>query len=288
VGKVPTRGKIKDVKEYRPIGIVPAAGLGKRLGRIQYPKELLPVGYTPCPGGLRPQLVCEHALAILARAGATKVVMIVSPAKLELLKYLGTGSEFGVSLAFVEQPAPFGLADAIVRGLAWADGRDILLALPDTVIRPLTALKTVYSRLASTRSDVCLGVFPTRQPERFAPVETDADGRVRRVTEKPPTPSCENTWGIAAWTERFSTFLRENVEPRGSGTPAGCDTPGKSISAAFDKGAAAGLKVQSAFFPAGRFSDIGTFDGLADLMSDIFPFEAGPALEACRLDDSGD
>src|SRR5437660_7533857 len=120
------------------IGILPAAGLGSRLRPLRSPKELLPIAFLrdPITGAVRPMLAAEYSLQAMRGAGVRRCVMVVSDRKPELLRYFGDGTDAGLSIAYVNQPEPLGLASAIDAAFEWSGECHVCLALPDTVFSP--------------------------------------------------------------------------------------------------------------------------------------------------------
>ncbi|HET8645820.1 MAG TPA: sugar phosphate nucleotidyltransferase, partial [Vicinamibacteria bacterium] len=111
-------------------------------------------------------------------------------------------------------------------------------------------------RRRATGADLALGVFPVDEPERLGPVEMDADGRVRRIHDKPPGREWMNSWAVASWSPRFTRFCSEwdARRPPGGAEPA--------LGHVFEAARADGLAVVAVSFDSGRFLDIGTPQGL--------------------------
>lgn len=104
--------------------IIPAAGLGSRLGELtrHTPKELLVVGGAPA---------LQHALDSLVPAGVTDLAVVVARRSDQVRDYVAAHTPPGVRLHLVTQPEPVGTSDAIERGRV-ALGVDRYLALfPD-------------------------------------------------------------------------------------------------------------------------------------------------------------
>lgn len=236
-------------------GFLPAAGRGTRFGDSGYAKEIFPILATDDEYGpleLRP--ICDLALAALARAGAERAVIMISPDKTEIVRVLGARRHH-LPLAYVVQPSPRGLPDAITRARPWL-GDDVLLVLPDTVVLPEDALATVHRARAARDADLTLGVFPVDEPHRLGPVELEADGRVRRVHDKPSSPPARNSWGVASWGPRFTDFLCAWETERGA------DPGERVLGHVFDAARAAGLAVTGVPLDDGTFLDLGTPHGL--------------------------
>src|SRR3954451_17045541 len=97
-------------------GIVPAAGIGSRIQPLAFSKELLPVGSVREEGVERPRAVSEYLVDRLVLGGATKIAFVISSGKSDIVEYFGGGST-DTPVAYVVQPEPSGLCDAIFRAL---------------------------------------------------------------------------------------------------------------------------------------------------------------------------
>lgn len=241
--------------DERWIGIVPAAGEGRRLKLGGYPKELLPILFRrDGQGCVIPELAIEHCIRALAAADLDLIVVAVNDRKLEIIRQLGDGAAYGCPIVYVQQPKPLGLADAVVRSVAPFPDCHALLALPDTVFLPGDVPQRLRECVTGGGTDLALAVFPTHMPEMLAPV-VHHNGRVEAVLDKPAEAPTANTWGLAAWSPRFSAALPGLI------TDGRDDCP--SVSLAFARALDRGFAVWAAEFPEGSYFDLGTPDGLA-------------------------
>ena len=170
-------------------GIVPAAGRGSRIQPLAFSKELLPVGSRLDAGVERPCAVSEYLLDRMVAAGATKICFVISPGKSDILAYYGGG--YGpAAAAYVVQPSPSGLCDAIFRAtpLVAAD-EPVIVGLPDTIWFPETGFAAL--------PDDCLSflLFPVEHPEFFDAVVCDAEGRVSEIQVKQADAASNWIWG---------------------------------------------------------------------------------------------
>jgi glucose-1-phosphate thymidylyltransferase len=170
-------------------GIVPAAGQGSRIQPLAFSKELLPVGSRLDDGVERPRAVSEYLIERMRLGGASRICFVISPTKSDIIEYYGGGAD-GVRFAYVVQPTPAGLCDAIFCALpVLAPDEPVLIGLPDTVWYPADAL----ARLPDDRlSFLC---FPVAQPQHFDAVVSDPSGRVLEIQVKQPVPSTDWVWG---------------------------------------------------------------------------------------------
>jgi glucose-1-phosphate thymidylyltransferase len=240
----------------RVTGLLPAAGMGRRLGRHGFIKELFPL-LDERPGEpLEPRPVCDFALEGIAAAGAARCVVVLAPHKVELLRML-EGERHGMALVYAVQTAAEGLPHAVRSAAPWLDGDDVVIALPDTLVAPRDAAARVHARLVERDADLVLGVFPVDEPERLGPVEIGPDGVVARVLDKPGHREIGNSWGVAAWSPRFTELCcRWDLDAAAHGAGE------RVLGHAFEAARTAGLRVLGELFAGGRMIDIGTPAGL--------------------------
>ena len=170
-------------------GIVPAAGTGSRIKPLAFSKELLPVGSRRDGETERPKAVSEYLVERMILAGATRICMVVSPGKSDIIEYFG-GNSGPASICYVVQQEPRGLNDALFRALPLiGTGDQILIGLPDTVWFPEDGL----CRLGEGSLSFLL--FPVQHPELFDAVVTGDDGRVLEIQVKRPGASTSWVWG---------------------------------------------------------------------------------------------
>jgi dTDP-glucose pyrophosphorylase len=170
-------------------GIVPAAGRGSRIQPLAFSKELLPVGSRMDGGMERPCAVSEYLVERMILGGADKICFVISPGKSDIMEYFGAGYG-GASLAYVVQPHPTGLCDAVFQAhpLIAAD-EAVIVGLPDTVWFPDAALAELPGDVLSFL------LFPVERPEFFDAVVLAQDGHVREIQVKQKGAASNWIWG---------------------------------------------------------------------------------------------
>jgi glucose-1-phosphate thymidylyltransferase len=170
-------------------GIIPAAGAGSRIQPLAFSKELLPVGSCVEQGRERPRAVSEYLVERLIRGGANKLCFVIAPGKTDILEYYGSRL-WGADIAYVVQPNPGGLCDAVFRALPLI-GEDELVAvgLPDTIWSPEEGLALLPDDALS------LLLFPVQNPELFDAVCTNEAGEVTKIEVKQRGASSKWIWG---------------------------------------------------------------------------------------------
>jgi dTDP-glucose pyrophosphorylase len=170
-------------------GIIPAAGAGSRIQPLAFSKELLPVGSRHDGDTERPRAASEYIIERMALGGATKICFVISPCKSDIVSYYGGGIG-DVDFAYVVQPRPGGLCDAIFRALPLIPpDEEVLIGLPDTIWFPENALRDLPDGVLSFL------LFPVDKPEFFDAVVTDDDGRVQAIQVKQRDATSNWIWG---------------------------------------------------------------------------------------------
>ncbi|MBN8908755.1 MAG: nucleotidyltransferase family protein, partial [Rhodospirillales bacterium] len=159
-------------------GVIPAAGAGSRIQPLAFSKELLPVGSRGVGEAERPCAVSEYLCQRMIRAGADKLCFVIAPGKSDILEYY-SGSYGPASIAYVVQPAPAGLCDAVFRVAPLLGPDDeVLVGLPDTIWLPGDG----YLQLPAGRLGFLL--FPVADPAACDAVVTAPVGRVTEIQVK--------------------------------------------------------------------------------------------------------
>lgn len=237
------------------LGIVPAAGVGSRLSPYRAPKELIQIGYRPVDGLLLPKAAIEHVLATMRAGGVDRAFVVLSPAKWDVFRYLGSGEHLGMDLAYLCQEAALGMPNALDLATPFLAGGTVCMGMPDTIVAPDDCFARLFDFHDATSADLSLGVFPATEPRALAPVVIEPGShRVLAVADKPENPPAANTWGIVVWSPVFTELLHGFV------TAALRSEQERELllSDVFVDAITAGLRVHALAFETGEYHDIGT------------------------------
>ncbi|MCW8815489.1 MAG: glucose-1-phosphate thymidylyltransferase RfbA [Chlorobium sp.] len=165
-------------------GIILAGGSGTRLYPVTkgISKQLLPIYDKP---------MIYYPLSTLMLAGIREVLVISTPVDLPLFqRMLGDGSDWGISLSYVEQPSPDGLAQAFLLGEEFIGDDDVCLILGDNIFFGYGftgMLQKAVQRVSEERVATIFGYY-VNDPERYGVAAFDDAGNVLSIEEKPSVP----------------------------------------------------------------------------------------------------
>jgi NDP-sugar pyrophosphorylase family protein len=247
--------------------VILAGGEGTRLRplTLRLPKPTAPIADRP---------LLQHQLDLLARASVREVVFSLAYQPQRIQAVFGDGSAFGKKIHYAVEETPLGTGGAVKNAEPFLDDTTIVFNGDILIDVDLEKVVADHRRL---KASATLVLTPVENPAAYGLVETDADGRVQRFTEKPKDPSQIKTNNINAGIYILETRTLELMPP------------------------ATNYSIERGFFPAllsrgdfvrahvhrGYWIDIGTPEKYLqvhrDILSGRFPVE----LDGARRGDGG-
>ncbi len=155
--------------------LILAGGKGTRLRplTVYTPKPIVPFLNRP---------FLLYQIEILRRAGIEDITLSLSyqPDKIEDI--LGDGSDYGVNLRFITEPAPMGTGGAYK--FAASELSETTIVFNGDILTDLD-IAGVIEFHKSKKATATIVLAPVENPSAYGLVETDAEGKVLRFREKP-------------------------------------------------------------------------------------------------------
>ena len=164
-------------------GIILAGGSGSRLRplTLAISKQLTPVYDKP---------MIYYPLTTLMLAGITDILIITTPEDApQFRRLLGDGSQFGISLSYLEQAEPNGLAQAFVLGAEHIGNEPVALVLGDNIFYG-PGMGTQLRRFSQIDGGAVFA-YRVADPSRYGVIDFDARGRAVSLEEKPENPASD-------------------------------------------------------------------------------------------------
>jgi glucose-1-phosphate thymidylyltransferase len=159
-------------------GLILSGGRGTRLRPITHTsaKQLVPVANRP---------ILFYGIDAMRAAGITEIGIIVGDTAAEIRDAVGDGSRFGVSVEYIQQEAPLGLAHAVSIARDFLFGERFVVYLGDNLIAD--GLTSIVQAFEASAAEVMILLAEVPEPQRFGVAEL-CDGRIVSLVEKPVVP----------------------------------------------------------------------------------------------------
>ncbi len=166
------------MKDSRRKGILLAGGTGSRLHPITLgvSKHLLPIYDKP---------MIYYPLSVLMLAGIREIAIITTPMdEGAYRRLLGDGSQWGLSITYLQQPNPEGLAQAYLLAEEFLNGGSSAMLLGDNLFFG-HGLPELLAEADSNREGASVFAYQVADPARYGVIGFDPQGRPQSIFEKP-------------------------------------------------------------------------------------------------------
>jgi glucose-1-phosphate thymidylyltransferase len=156
-------------------GLILSGGKGTRLRPITHTsaKQLVPAANKP---------ILFYGLEAMRDAGIREVGIVVGDTADEVRAAVGDGSMWGLSVTYIQQEQPLGLAHAVIVSRDYLADDDFVMYLGDNLL--LEGLGGFVEGFQRHRPNAQIFLAAVPEPERFGVAVLEGD-RVVRLVEKP-------------------------------------------------------------------------------------------------------
>lgn len=157
-----------------------AGGLGSRLHPLTavMNKHLLPIYDKP---------MIYYPLSTLMLAGIREIAIVADTLQIDYFRQLfSTGEKLGISLKYIEQSKPSGIAEGIILAEEFIGDEKVGLILGDNIFHGIG-----LGRQLAQHADVVgahIFAYQVSDPENYGVVEIDSSNRAISLEEKPKNP----------------------------------------------------------------------------------------------------
>jgi len=163
-------------------GLILSGGKGTRLRPITHTsaKQLVPVANKP---------VLFYGIEAMAEAGIAEIGIIVAPETgNEIREAVGDGARFGVSITYIDQAEPLGLAHAVLTAEPFLGDSPFVMYLGDNLLQG--GISDLVEAFRTSSPDALILLTPVPDPQNYGVAEL-RDGAVQRLVEKPAKPATD-------------------------------------------------------------------------------------------------
>ena len=160
-------------------GILLHGGNGTRLRPLTHtgPKQLLPIANKP---------MSQYCIESMKEAGVIDIAIIIGGVgSNKVREYYGTGEKLGVSITYIEQDSPRGIAHAIGLCENFIGNNKFLVFLGDNIIQ--TSIHDFAEKFLASEDDASILLCEVDNPSRFGIADMQ-NGKITKIMEKPKDP----------------------------------------------------------------------------------------------------
>jgi len=162
-------------------GIILAGGTGSRLypATLSISKQLLPIYDKP---------MIFYPLSVLMSAKIKDIAIIIREEEYKnFYDLLGDGAQFGISISYLFQPSPDGLAQAYILAEEFLNGHPSAMILGDNIFYGY-GLTAILERASHEEIATIFG-YRVSDPSSYGVATFDLEGNVLSIEEKPSQPA---------------------------------------------------------------------------------------------------
>ena len=150
-------------------------------------------------------------------SGIKEISIISTPDDLPLFeRLLGDGSQWGISLNFIVQPSPDGIAQACILAENFLDGASSALILGDNIFFG-NGLSKMLLEANNNEFEATIFGYHVAEPSRYGVIGFDSEGVVDSLQEKPSEPLSNYVATGLYFLPSDASMIARSVKPSARG-----------------------------------------------------------------------
>ncbi len=160
-------------------GLILSGGFGTRLRPLTYTsaKQLIPVANEP---------IIFYGINALVNAGIKELGIVVGDTAQEVSQVVGNGDRWDISITYIPQEAPLGLAHAIKISKPFLLDEPFVMYLGDNILKE--GIKDFVEQFQKAQPHALILLTEVPNPQDFGVAVIDDAGSVKKLIEKPKEP----------------------------------------------------------------------------------------------------
>ncbi|UCG31374.1 MAG: glucose-1-phosphate thymidylyltransferase [candidate division WOR-3 bacterium] len=160
-------------------GLILSGGFGTRLRPLTYTgaKQLIPIANKP---------IIFYGIESLVRVGIKDIGIVVGDTKEEVVKTVGDGSNWNITIEYIPQETPLGLAHAIKIARGFLGAEPFMMYLGDNILKD--NLNDLVKQFQKNQPNALILLTEVNNPQEFGVAVVDEEGSVKKLIEKPKEP----------------------------------------------------------------------------------------------------
>lgn len=191
-------------------GIILAGGKGTRLFplTLSVSKQLMPIYDKP---------LIYYPLSVLMLANIKDILIITNPGDTEpFVRLFGDGSQWGLNINYAVQPAPEGIAQALLIAKDFLDGRPSALILGDNIFYG-DGMGAMVKAASQRAQGATVFAYWVDDPERYGVIEFDDAWQPTKLSEKPKQPKSNYAVTGLYFYDESAPAIAESLKPSDRG-----------------------------------------------------------------------
>ncbi|UCG91913.1 MAG: glucose-1-phosphate thymidylyltransferase [candidate division WOR-3 bacterium] len=160
-------------------GLILSGGFGTRLRPLTYTgaKQLIPVANKP---------IIFYGIEALVDAGIKEIGIVIGDTAEEVKNTVGNGERWNITITYIPQEAPLGLAHAIKISKNFLKDEPFIMYLGDNLLKQ--GVYDLVKLFKNKKPNALILLTEVANPQEFGVAVVDEKGIVKKLIEKPKEP----------------------------------------------------------------------------------------------------